>query len=66
MRQLAFLALCLPAAACATAAPPMSQTQPPLAPAPAAPPVSAYPLAEARAQIAPITMTTESAVSDSS
>lgn len=57
MRQLAFLALCLPAAACATAAPPMSQTQPPEVSTPAAPLVSAYPLAEARAQIAPITMT---------
>ena len=54
MRQIALLALILPAAACATApAMTVAQTTPP----PASAPVSAYPLAEQRAKIAPITIT---------
>ena len=58
MRQIALLALLLPAAACATAPMTVASQTPPAATAPAATaPASAYPLAEQRAKIAPITIT---------
>jgi len=55
MRQIALIALLLPAAACAS----VPQAASPAAPVTASSPATAYPLAEQRAKIAPITITPE-------
>ena len=56
MRQIALIALLLPAAACASVPPAVAQTSPVTEAAAAA---NGYPLAEQRAKIAPITITPE-------
>ena len=56
MRQIALIALLLPAAACASVPPAVAQTSPVTEAASAA---NGYPLAEQRAKIAPITITPE-------